>query len=52
MLQFISGNFLEGQKVTVKLNDKIYTRVVRYRKIEGLYIIIDNRMYFEYEVEY
>lgn len=53
-MQIVDGRFLEGQKVSVLLeNDKhIYRRIVRYNHMDGLYIIINNKKYFEYEVKY
>lgn len=42
-----------GKPCIVKLpNGKTYTRVVRYNKADGLYVVIANRKYFEYEMNY
>lgn len=42
----------EGAQCTVELYGKIYKRVVRYRRDVGLYIVINNREYYEYEFNY
>ena len=51
-MKYISGYFYEGKTVTVELDGKQYTRKVKYRSDCGLYIVIKNTMYFEYECEY
>lgn len=41
-----------GKYCTVQLpNGKQYRRVVRYTKVDGLYVVIANKRYFEYEME-
>lgn len=41
-----------GKYCIVQLpNGKQYRRVVRYSKSDGLYIVIANKKYFEYEME-
>ena len=40
----------EGQKVSLFYNRKLIKRRVYFRRDCGLYIIINNRMYFEYEL--
>lgn len=52
MIKYIAGEFFEGENVTIELDGKHYTRRVRYRSDCGLYIIINNTMYFEYECEW
>lgn len=42
----------EGEQCTVEIDGKIYKRVVRYRRDVGLYIVINNREYYEYEFNY
>lgn len=42
----------EGAQCTVELDSKIYKRVVHYRRDVGLYIVINNREYYEYELNY
>lgn len=42
----------EGAQCTVELDGKIYKRVVRYNTTDGLYIVINNYKYFEYEMDY
>lgn len=51
-MKVLQGNFLEGEKVTVEIDNKQYTRRVHYRMDCGLYIIVNKYRYFEYEVEY
>lgn len=41
-----------GKYCIVQLpNGKQYRRVVRYCRADGLYVVIANRKYFEYEME-
>ena len=47
--EVISGRFLEGQSVTVRVSGKLYTRVVGYRKDCGLFITVNKMKIFEYE---
>lgn len=42
----------EGAQCKVEIDGKIYKRVVRYRRDVGLYIVINNREYYEYEFNY
>lgn len=51
MYKLIAGRFYEHEKVTISDGEKTYTRVVRYRRDCGLYVLICNCMIFEYEVE-
>jgi hypothetical protein len=48
----IAGDFYEGKRVTVKVDGKVYTRKVMYKKSDGLYITINNYRFFEYEFKY
>lgn len=48
----ISGKVVEGNKITVNLAMTDYDRVVRYRRDCGLYIVIHNTEYYEYEFIY
>jgi hypothetical protein len=50
-MKTIDGKWLEQNTVIVEINGKTYRRKVRYRKDCGLYIVIDNTMYFEYEAD-
>ena len=52
LLKYISGDFCLASRVTVEMNGRLYTRVVKDNRECGLYIVINNRMYFEYECEY
>ena len=48
-VKYISGEFFEGQEVTLSINGIEVTRKVRYNKMDGLYIVYKNRKYFQYE---
>lgn len=48
-MEIVKGRFLEGEKVTVKIEGVEITRKVKYNRADGLYIIYQNRKYFEYE---
>lgn len=50
-MKIIKGHFLEKQSVTVKIEGREIKRKVRYNKSDGLYIVYQNRKYFEYEFE-
>lgn len=50
-VKYISGNFAEGQEVTLSINGTEVTRKVRWNKADGLYIVYKNRKYFEYETQ-
>ena len=43
---------IEGQKVTIELDGVKYERVVKRDKVDGLFVIINNIIYFEREIEY
>ena len=51
-MEIVKGRFLEGEKVTVKIEGVEITRKVKYNRADGLYIIYQNRKYFEYECNY
>ena len=51
-MKVISGNFTENNKVIVEIDGKYITRTVRYSSDCGLYIVYQNRKYFEYEFEF
>lgn len=52
MMELVSLTpMFEGEKTTFTINGKKYTRVVRYRKSDGLYVVVDNTEYYEYEFE-
>ena len=42
----------EGHQCTVELDGKAYNRIVRFNCRDGLYIVINNYKYFEYEMDY
>lgn len=48
----ILSPFYEGEKARIILQGKEYRRRVRYNRMDGLYIVIQGRKYFEYEGEY
>ncbi len=51
-MKYIKGSFTQGERVTVEIDGKQYTRKVFYKRDCGLYITVNNRMYFEYECNY
>lgn len=51
-MKFIKGDMIEGGKITVEINGKLIERIVKYNRMDGLYIIYQNRKYFEYECDY
>ena len=51
-MKVLEGRFLENQWVRVSIGGNHYTRKVRYNRMDGLYIVVNNRKYFEYEAEY
>lgn len=51
-MKYIKGKFLEGEKVTVEIDGKQIERKVKYNRMNGLYIMYQNRKYFEYECDY
>ena len=42
----------EGEMAIIELDGKTYKRRVYFNTTVGLYVIIDYKMYFEYEMEY
>ena len=52
MMEYVKGDFLQGQMVTVRIDGKEIERKVRYNNSDGLYIVYQNRKYFEYECNY
>lgn len=51
-IKLINGYVAEGGKITVEINGKQISRVVRYNHADGLYIVYKNYKYFEYEFDY
>lgn len=51
-LKVTNGSFIEGEYVTVSINGAMHRRKVRYNKCYGLYIVIGDRVYFEYDFDY
>ena len=49
-MEIVKGRFLEGEKVTVKIDGIEVIRKVKYNRMDSLYIIYKNRKYFEYEL--
>lgn len=47
----IGGKWVEGERVLVRIDKMNYSRMVRFNKIDGLYIVVANRKYFEYEFD-
>ena len=52
MMEYVKGDFFQGQIITVRIDGKEIERKVRYNKSDGLYIVYQNRKYFEYECNY
>ena len=53
MKPIVYGHMLYGKPCDVEMpNGKKYCRIVRYSKADGLYVVIANKKYFEYEMEY
>lgn len=52
MMEYVKGDFFQGQMVTVRIDGKEIERKVRYNNSDGLYIVYQNRKYFEYECSY
>lgn len=50
-MRLICGKWVEGETVGVRIENTTYRRVVRFNRHDGLYIVINNRKYFEYECE-
>lgn len=48
-MQIIKGRFLEGEKITIEIDGKQVERKIKYNRTDGLYIVYQNRKYFEYE---
>lgn len=48
-MQIIKGRFLEGEKITIEIDGKQAERKIKYNRTDGLYIVYQNRKYFEYE---
>ena len=51
-MKIIKGRFLEGEKITVEIDGKQIERKVKYNRMDGLYIVYQNKKYFEYECDY
>ena len=52
MMEYVKGDFFQGQMVTVRIDGKEIERKARYNNSDGLYIVYQNRKYFEYECSY
>ena len=48
----LSGNFYEGETITVNIYGNVVSRKVKYNNKDGLYIMYKNRKQFEYECDY
>ena len=49
---FLLTPMREGEKAIIVMNGTSYSRKVRYNKRDGLYVVIGNQKYFEYEFGY
>lgn len=52
VIKLISGDMIEGGKVTIEIDGKQIKRVIRYNRMDGLYFVYNNMKYFEYECDY
>lgn len=50
--KLIEGGFCENEKIIVEVDGKQVERKVRYNRMDGLYIVYNNRKYFECECDY
>lgn len=50
-MKIIEGLFFKGDFVTVEIKGIKIKRKVKYNRLDGLYILFNNMMYFEYEFE-
>lgn len=51
-VKYISGEFAEGQEVTLLINGTEVTRKVRYNSMDGLYVVYKNMKYFHSECDF
>lgn len=52
IMVLLSGNFYEGETITVNIDGNVISRKVKYNNKDGLYIMYKNRKHFEYECDY
>lgn len=52
IMMLLSGNFYEGETITVNIDGNVISRKVKYNNKDGLYIMYKNRKQFEYECDY
>ena len=50
--KLLKGTWAVNQVIKIAVDDKFYFRKVHYRRDCGLYVVVQNRMYFEYECDY
>ena len=50
--KLLKGEFFENQTIIVEIDGKQIERKVKYSRMDGLYIIYQNKKYFEYECNY
>lgn len=51
-MKLIEGNFYQNELITVEINGKQIVRKVKYNRMDGLYIVYQNRKYFQYECDF
>ena len=51
-MKLIKGDFFEHQTITVEIDGKQVNRKVRYSRMDGLYIVYQNKKYFQYECNF
>lgn len=49
IMTIVKGLFLEGEKITIKVDGKLIERKVWHNRVDGLYFMYQNKKYFEYE---
>ena len=50
--KLLKGEFFENQTIIVEIDGKQIERKVKYSRMDGLYIIYQNKKYIEYECNY
>ena len=51
-MKLIKGNFYQDELITIEIDGKQIERKVRYSRMDGLYIIYQNRKYFHFECDF
>ena len=51
-MKLIKGNFYQDELITVEIDGKQIERKVRFNRMDGLYVIYQNKKYFHYECDF